>query len=407
MSESSPRLRAAPTPQLRLPAQMNRTLFLRSFFMFALSLPFLYVAAKFFGLFAFLLVLLLLFKLGALQIFSLFFQWLSMSDSAAYREALLRRADTMPKPIITKESESGSNDEIEFGLSCMQGWRRSMEDAHTTILNKDGGFFAVFDGHGGSSIAQYSAANLYNFIVNTSAFKSQDYEQSLIHGFRDLDKHLALTKSDDRSGCTAVSLNVTKDQLICANAGDSRCVLCRSGKAIPLSNDHKPYLVSEQIRIEKAGGYVFNKRVNGILALSRAIGDFQFKTNSKLPWDEQSVTAAPEVITIARDRQKDEFAVLACDGIWDVMSNDQVISCVREGIRQKVPLVDICNSLMHHCLSPHPLGLGCDNMSVVILLFKQSNVTSSKEGVPPAETANKDVVEEGAVSGVDSESKED
>ena len=338
--------------------------------LFALSLPLLYAAMKYFGLLVFLLVLLLLFKLGAMRIFSLFFQWLLMSDSAAYREALLRRADTMPKPITTKETETGSNDSIEYALSCMQGWRRAMEDAHTTILNKDGGFFAVFDGHGGSTIAEYSAANLYNFITNTSAFGAQDYEQGMINGFLDLDKHLALTKSKDRSGCTAVSLLVTSDQFVCANAGDSRCVLSRNGKAIPLSNDHKPFLVSEQIRIEKAGGYVYNKRVNGILALSRAIGDFQFKSNSQLPWDEQSVTAAPEVITIARDRQKDEFIVLACDGIWDVMNNEQVVAFVREHLRRKVSLVEICNRLMHNCLSPHPFGLGCDNMSVIILLLK-------------------------------------
>lgn len=84
------------------------------------------------------------------------------------------------------------------------------------------------------------------------------------------------------AGCTASVLLVTRTDIYCANAGDSRTVLCKKGKAKDLSEDHKPDLPSERNRIERANGYVEEKRVNGMLALSRALGDFEYKSNPLL-----------------------------------------------------------------------------------------------------------------------------
>eukprot|EP00760_Papus_ankaliazontas_P008332 PhM_4_TR13731/c6_g1_i2/m.25187/K14803/PTC2_3; protein phosphatase PTC2/3 len=95
--------------------------------------------------------------------------------------------------------------------------------------------------------------------------------------------------------------NNTKEEQIpiacfCANAGDSRAILMfNNNNFIPLSTDHKPYLQTEALRIRNANGFVWNKRVNGVLALSRAIGDFQFKQNKKLEPQYQAVTALPEI----------------------------------------------------------------------------------------------------------------
>lgn len=79
------------------------------------------------------------------------------------------------------------------------------------------------------------------------------------------------------AGTTACVLLVTNDLIYCANVGDSRAVLCSDGKAIPLSYDHKPQNDEELARIEKSGHFVEDDRVDGNLALSRAIGDFQYK----------------------------------------------------------------------------------------------------------------------------------
>jgi serine/threonine protein phosphatase PrpC len=95
--------------------------------------------------------------------------------------------------------------------------------------------------------------------------------------------------ASDRSGCTSVVACITPSYIICANAGDSRCVMGTGGGTKPLSEDHKPNDEGEKKRIEAAGGVVSWKRVDGDLAVSRALGDFQYKTRPDLPAEQQKV----------------------------------------------------------------------------------------------------------------------
>jgi len=78
---------------------------------------------------------------------------------------------------------------------------------------------------------------------------------------------------------------IAENTIYCANAGDSRCIISNNGKAEELSKDHKPKNEKEKERIEKAGGYVHEGRINGNLSVSRAIGDFEYKNNANLPKD--------------------------------------------------------------------------------------------------------------------------
>lgn len=96
-------------------------------------------------------------------------------------------------------------------------------------------------------------------------------------------------------GCTANVILITPDTYYIANAGDSRSVLCRDGKAINLSYDHKPELAEEEARIKKAGGVITMGRVNGGLNLTRSFGDFDYKRNNGLPYSEQMITCKPDV----------------------------------------------------------------------------------------------------------------
>ncbi|CAN8002145.1 unnamed protein product, partial [Ixodes hexagonus] len=119
------------------------------------------------------------------------------------------------------------------------------------------------------------------------------------------------------SGCTAVVALLRGRTLVVANAGDSRCVVCRSGKALDMSLDHKPEDATELSRIRQAGGTVTRDgRVNGGLNLSRAIGDHAYKRNAEFELQDQMITALPDVKTLELDPETDEFMVLACDGIW-------------------------------------------------------------------------------------------
>lgn len=357
---------------------------------FALGVIMLYVAMMRFGLIAMLVLMIVLTKLGVLRLPVVLFTWLLGRSSLNPREALLqaalRRSDVMMQPVTTKTSQDDHNQRLSYGFSCMQGWRRTMEDAHTAVLDSStvqppGGLdpgssehavFAVFDGHCGSSIATFCGSMLPQFLVASNAYRNGRFKDAFVETYLAMDKHLKAHPSYgvDRSGCTAVSVLITESEIYCANAGDSRCVLCRDGRAQPLSHDHKPYQPSELRRIQRAGGFVVNRRVQGILALSRAIGDFSFKARVGIPWEEQAVTCVPDVQTHRIDTNHDEFLVIACDGIWDVMSNQDVVSFVRPRIARNVPLSAICEQLMDQCLSREPMGLGCDNMSVFIVQFR-------------------------------------
>ncbi|WWD18203.1 hypothetical protein CI109_102653 [Kwoniella shandongensis] len=287
----------------------------------------------------------------------------------------------------------------------MQGWRISMEDAHSvhlylpptdetnskatspapdiptqppgsTVTNDNEGedgnaLLGVFDGHGGAAVAKFTGTTLHSRLAALDAYKSGDYEVALKQVFLKTDEDLRAdpTFFNDPSGCTAVVGLITTDgRIIVANSGDSRSVLGYKGEAKAMSNDHKPTNKEETARITSAGGFVEFGRVNGNLALSRAIGDFEFKQNYSLEPEKQIVTADPEIITHKLDGEE-EFLVLACDGIWDCLSSQQVIDFTRRAIANGDSLSKICEDMMVKCLATDSEtgGIGCDNMTVVVV----------------------------------------
>ncbi|CAD1810669.1 Protein phosphatase 2C family protein [Candida parapsilosis] len=329
----------------------------------------------------------------------------------------------LSQPITEKDSEEGHDKYLAYGLSSMQGWRINMEDAHATVLdlnkfsdhdhddddddddkaNQDDGkkeasdkaendksdgikseskensqenadyvaFFGVYDGHGGEKAAIFTGEHLHKIIRATSSYNGKDYVNALKQGFLDCDQAILkdIYMRDDDSGCAATTVLITPDRIYCGNAGDSRTIMSVNGVAKALSFDHKPSLEGEKSRIMAAGGYVDADRVNGNLALSRSIADFEFKKSVDLPPEEQVVTCYPDVITHTINLDEDEFVVLACDGIWDCMHPQQVIDFIRKAIREEKDLEKICEEIMDLCCSPTSdgSGIGCDNMSIIIV----------------------------------------
>lgn len=179
--------------------------------------------------------------------------------------------------------------------------------------------------------------------------------------------------------------------LITANAGDSRAVLSRNGHAVALSKDHKPGLGRETDRIVKAGGKVLNGRVDGNLNLSRSIGDLFYKRDTSLSPKEQKITAYPD-IRITPLTPEDEFAVIACDGIWDCITNHKAVEIVRQKLadlaifeneEKATQLSKICEEICDTYISKNPLesegGIGCDNMTIMIVQFKSSLLSKAKQ----------------------------
>ncbi|KAF5382587.1 hypothetical protein D9615_002927 [Tricholomella constricta] len=285
---------------------------------------------------------------------------------------------TLSSPATKKYSHSGGNDRFHFGVSEMQGWRISMEDAHAVVLDLDEGkeksntFFAVYDGHGGGTVAKFAGQNVHKRLVTEETYKQRQYDAALKRAFLGTDEDLLANPAHTRdpSGCTAVAALVTNDgKIYVANAGDSRSVIAIKGEVKPLSFDHKPNSEVEKERIHGAGGYIEYGRVNGNLALSRALGDFEFKKNYSLSPEKQVITADPDV-TCHEITAEDEFLIVACDGIWDCLSSQQAVDFVRRQVAEGKELSEICENMCEHCLAPDTssgAGIGCDNMTVMIV----------------------------------------
>lgn len=201
-----------------------------------------------------------------------------------------------------------------------------------------------------------------------------------IEGFLSLDAELrglpAVISGEDRSGCTVVGCFITPKFIVVPNLGDCRCVLATDNTFVPLSRDHKPYNLEEQTRIVRAGGIVSMNRVNGDLAVSRALGDYQYKDNKMLRPTDQLVSPQPEVFRKHVRTARDEFLVMACDGVWDVASNKAVVDFVRMKLRIGETLQRTCTELLDRCLK---LG-SRDNMTFIVVLLQAGNTAHDGDG---------------------------
>jgi len=239
--------------------------------------------------------------------------------------------------------------------------RQTMEDTHRTEPHLMPGvaFFAVFDGHGGAEAADCASENMHKHLAARLGTSSPDSVQKRICDcYLDTDKTIK-DAGIQVAGCTvATALVLTEDgqrMLYAANAGDSRVVLMRGGQAIRLTVDHNPALRSEYERITGAGGCVAFNRVNGILAVSRSLGDHMMK---------ELVVANPEISRAALC-PLDHFLIIACDGLWDVVEDQEACDFVSQ-MATHVPtasISDICTALGRLALTKGSR----DNITIVLV----------------------------------------
>ncbi|BAU00638.1 hypothetical protein VIGAN_10224900 [Vigna angularis var. angularis] len=255
-------------------------------------------------------------------------------------------AVVIPTMEESKAAASSSSSSATHGSISVIGRRRAMEDAVMVFPGLVaagqwcGGydFFAVYDGHGGTLVANACRDRLHLLLadeVRENAKEGLDWYEVMCSCFMKMDKEIGVggKANDDgggnTTGSTAAVVVVGKKEIVVANCGDSRSVLCRGGVAIALSRDHKPDRSDERERIEAAGGRVINwngSRVLGVLATSRSIGDHSMK-----PF----VISEPETMVYERT-ECDEFVVVASDGLWDVVSNKFVCEVVRSCLHGQI-----------------------------------------------------------------------
>lgn len=204
-----------------------------------------------------------------------------------------------------------------------------MEDRHVAKLALGGdpqvALFAVFDGHGGKNAAEFAAQNMPKFMAEevrkVDAGHSDEIEGAVKKCYLKTDDEFL--KREESGGACCVTALIQKGGLTVSNTGDCRAVLSRAGTAEALTSDHRASREDERERIENLGGFVVNNRgtwrVQGSLAVSRGIGDAHLK---------QWVVADPDTRTLLVDPQC-EFLVLASDGLWDKVDNQEAIDIAR------------------------------------------------------------------------------
>jgi serine/threonine protein phosphatase PrpC len=225
----------------------------------------------------------------------------------------------------------------------LQGKREQNEDQHVHIMNIDNSntemnpvnFFAVFDGHGGKAVSKFLKDNLPPFFVNRfnkTIYQKQEIASKYFVKVYDLiqnkmkEDHPRVVQYCGSTACVGIQYkdNDGKNRLWVLNVGDSRAVKCNKlNIAEQLTQDHKPNSPEEKTRIEQLGGKIefdgVDWRVKD-LSLSRAFGDLECT-----PY----VTHLPQIYKY-KISTGDKFIVFACDGLWDVLSNQDVVDHINE-----------------------------------------------------------------------------
>jgi len=252
--------------------------------------------------------------------------WRKLYDNESYY--------LFPEDIIHIGNISLLVQRFNVGIIADIGERAMMEDFNKIVHdlrisdNIHCSFYGVYDGHGGEYCAKYIVTHLHNILkknlestIPESSNLDATVGKAIIKTFGEIDKafneEFKLLASF--SGSTVVFVLIIGSRLYCANVGDSRAVICRKGIAYNLSRDHKPTDIEECKRIISAGGEVKCGRVDGKLAIARAIGDFMFK---KTP----VIISDPEIRVWDINPNEDEFIVMGSDGLFDKFSSREAVS---------------------------------------------------------------------------------
>lgn len=305
------------------------------------------------------------------------------------------------------------------GVTSMQGPRDKMEDFYVSLPTfgcEDQSFYAVYDGHCGTRAAEYAADKLHTYIQKHPMFKS-DCKRAVLEACAQVDDEFVelARKKNIYDGTTAVIALLIKSRAIIATIGDSYCILCRDGKAVELSAKLTPGNPSERARIEAAGGWITEERelylsrlhhmeledpfiakqaeksvrwmtthrVNGELSVSRALGDPDYKGKgmSEYMWafpkdhskkfSADLVLAVPDIKDI-EFQSKDEFFILACDGLWDVLVPQDAVDIISESFEKGESAQEASLRLTRIALK---LGTA-DNVTIIVVKLNQRSEQS-------------------------------
>ncbi|XP_008223438.1 PREDICTED: probable protein phosphatase 2C 13 [Prunus mume] len=309
----------------------------------------------------------------------------TISTEISRFESVVSCTETINKAVMESSAIKFVPD-IHSGSHTDIGGRDSMDDEHIRIddLSAHAGplfksplpsaFYAVFDGHGGPEAASYVKKHAMRLFfedadlpqrMDMDAVFFRELENSHRKAFLLADDALAHEHSvSSFCGTTALTALILGRHLLVANAGDCRAVLCRKGVAVDMSQDHKPTFLPERKRVEQLGGRIDDGYLNG-LSVTRALGDWDLK----LPLGSSSPLIAEPDVQQVMLTEDDEFLIIGCDGIWDVMSSQYAVSLVRRGLRRHDDPHQCARELVKEALRLNTT----DNLTVIVVRLSSPN----------------------------------
>jgi serine/threonine protein phosphatase PrpC len=297
----------------------------------------------------------------------------------------------MSSPLTAVHLQRRVSSEMLVGVASMQGWRGDHEDSHILLPDWDSGWslFGVCDGHAGDRAASFVAKRLPSILTKLS--DSSRTPQSITDAFLVCDDEYRDEKnsSDGTTVCIAMARKLSNGtfEVRIANCGDSRCLLIspsaladspdiskqEMGIMSRITNkesgllfeteDHKPNNPIEQARIESCGGFVSTDdpaRLDGVIAVSRVIGDFTYKSDENRPPTDQKMLAVPDITTMII--QPGDLIVVACDGLFETVESAEVARQISMRLRHSKDLAQIAHDVLKTCLKWDTK----DNMTLLI-----------------------------------------
>lgn len=295
------------------------------------------------------------------------FSWLGSSHSPPPEDSRQKKYETKLEQKYGLQSGKCSrpDGEVVSGWASMRGKRPLNEDTvYCQWHNEQGvdvGAFGVFDGHGGPSASRFVRDRLFKNLLAHEQF-ARNLGKAVEDAYVETDEQYCELDSRQQrdDGTTAVTAVLVGKRLVVAHCGDSRAVLSCGASTLQLSADHKPARDDERGRIESAGGAVVwagTWRVGGVLAVSRSFGNRMLK---------QFIIPHPEICDLLLN-ERHACLVLASDGLWDAVSNQEAVRLALEH-RAEGP------EAAARALASEAFVRGsCDNISCVVVFFDFSS----------------------------------
>lgn len=267
---------------------------------------------------------------------------------------------------------------LQVGVQSVQGARKTMEDEHQIINDRKDGkvsFFGVYDGHAGRKAAEFLKDRLHTSLYNNETLLT-DPECALRDAIMEAEAAFLARAKEEKldDGSTLAVVLITGNEMVTANVGDSEIVLCRNDQPLVLSTAHNMMKnVAEEQRVKEAGGVVFRSRLGHpyinpqliSIAVTRSIGDITFKDSDFTAGRPSGLIAMPDTRRITLTTE-DDFFLIGCDGLWDVMTYEEAILFVKTRLQQGVSPQRLSESIVKEALKRGSK----DNVTVLVVTLQ-------------------------------------